>query len=149
MTGHTGKHPGPTATSPIGPGEAAHSISFSVRFLQEICDSIASELPGVIVSFMDARGCISASSARERIGDLHEGAARVMRGEMEKFEVNAEMAARSATMREGVSQPIVFEGRRVACLALAAPLSVAHSYANIVRKWVLSDLRAKREEQKS
>ena len=62
--------------------------------------------------------------------------------------MTAEMAARSATMREGISQPIVLEGRRVACLALAAPLPVARAYANIVRHWVLSSLRAKREEEK-
>src|SRR5215210_611517 len=64
------------------------------------------------------------------------------------LEVTAGMAADSETMREGISQPIIFEGRRVACLALAAPLSVAHTYANIVRHWVLSNLRAKREERK-
>ena len=152
MTKRRGKVPGGTSSRPITAsrqGDAADPIDFSVSFLQEICDSIAEELPGVIVSFMDVSGWIIASSSRERLGDFHEGAARVMRGEVDKFEVSAEMAARSATMREGISQPIVFEGRRVACLALAAPLSVAHSYANIVRHWVLSNLRAKREEQNS
>src|ERR671916_1916622 len=126
----------------------AERIDFTPAFLQEVCDLVAGELPGVIVSFMDESGCIIASSARERLGDFHEGAARVMRGEVDQFEVTAGMAANSETMREGISQPIIFEGRRVACLALAAPLSVAHTYANIVRHWVLSNLRAKREEQK-
>src|SRR5918912_1493500 len=51
-------------------------------------------------------------------------------------------------MREGIGQPIVLEGRRVACLGLAAPLPVARAYAGIVRHWVLSSLRAKREEGK-
>jgi PAS domain S-box-containing protein len=109
---------------------------------------VAGELPGVTVSFMGEGGRIVASSARERLGDLHEGAARVMRGEVDEFEVTAEAAAGSATMREGVSRPIVFEGRRVACLALAAPLAVARTYANVVRHWVLSSLRAKREEER-
>jgi len=138
----------PSSVAVQGCADAAGIIDFDPAFLQEICDLVAGELPGVIVSFMDHSGRIVASSARERLGDVHEGAARVMRGEIDTFEVTAEMAARSTTMREGVSQPILFEGRRVACLALAAPLSVARTYANIVRHWVLSSLRAKREEQK-
>ncbi|MBA3519675.1 MAG: GAF domain-containing protein [Rhizobiales bacterium] len=128
--------------------DAAETIEFDFAFLQEICDLITGELPGTVVSFMDQSGCIMASSAPERLGDVHEGAARVMRGDVERFEVTAEMAARSATMREGISQPIIFEGERVLCLALGAPLSVAQTYANIVRHWVLSNLHSKREEQK-
>lgn len=128
--------------------DATEVTALDVAFLQEICGSVAGELPGVIVSFMGEGGRIIASSARERIGDLHEGAARVLRGEVDRLEVTAEMAARSATMREGISQPIVFDGRRVACLGLAAPLAEARVYANLVRHWVLSDLRAKREEEK-
>src|SRR5919202_2032075 len=119
-----------------------------LAFLQDICDLVAGELPGVTVSFMGEGGRILASSARERLGDIHEGAARVMRGEVDALEVTAETAARSATMREGIGQAIVFEGRRVLCLALAAPLPVARAYAGIVRHWVLSSLRARREEEK-
>ena len=128
--------------------DATEGTDLDLALLQEICGLVAGELPGVIVSFMGEGGRIIASSARERIGDLHEGAARVLRGEVDRLEVTAEMAARSATMREGISQPIVFDGRRVACLGLAAPLAEARIYANIVRHWVLSDLRAKREEEK-
>ena len=128
--------------------DAAEGTGLDVAFLQEICGLIAGELPGVTVSFMGEGGRILASSARERLGDVHEGATRVMRGEVDTLEVTAETAARSTTMREGINQPIVFEGRRVACLALAAPLPVARTYANIVRHWVLSSLRAKREEER-
>jgi len=140
MTSGTGDDP-ERVDSPEG-------TDLDLPFLQGICDLVAGELPGVTVSFMGERGHIVASSARERLGDLHEGAARVMRGEVDEFEVTAEAAAGSATMREGVSRPIVFEGRRVACLALAAPLAVAQTYANVVRHWVLSSLRAKREEER-
>ena len=140
MTGDTGGDP-ERAGSPEG-------ADLDLPFLQEVCGLVAGELPGVTVSFMGEGGRIVASSARERVGDLHEGAARVMGGEVEELEVTAEMAARSPTMREGITRPIVLEGRRVACLALAAPLPVARAYANIVRHWVLSSLRAKREGEK-
>src|SRR5690348_8050461 len=125
-----------------GYAEIAEYADLDVVFLQEICDLVAGELPDVTVSFMGEGGRILASFARERLGDVHEGAARVMRGEADAFEVTAETAARSATMREGIGQPIVLEGRRIACLALAAPLPVARAYAGIVRHWVLSSLRA-------
>src|SRR5215207_7734589 len=152
MTGHASDDPGGGASPSLPAQERADAAGRSeldAGFLQEICDLVGGELPGVIVSFMGDGGCIIASSARERLGDLHEGAARIMRGEVDTFEVTAEMALRSTTMREGISQPIVFEGKRVACLALAAPLAEARTHANIVRHWVLSDLRAKREEEKN
>ena len=117
-------------------------------FLQDICDLVAGELPGFVVSFMGEGGRILACSAPERLGEVDEGAARVLRGEVDTLEVTAETAARSASMREGVNQAIVFEGRRVACLSLAAPLAVARTYASIVRHWVLSGLRARREEER-
>src|SRR3954452_15221067 len=151
MTSHAGNDPRGGVPSPAPPqgrnDTSAHSDP-DAAFLQEICDLVAGELPGVAVSFMGEGGRIVASSTRERLGDVHEGAARVMRGEADTFEVTAETATRSATMREGVGQPIVLEGRRVACLALAAPLPVARAYTGIVRQWVLSSLRAKREEEK-
>src|SRR3954454_2225794 len=131
-----------------GSAEIAEHADLDVVFLQKICELVAGELPDVTVSFMGEGGRILASSARERLGDVHEGAARVMRGEADSFEVTAETAACSAAMREGIGQPVVLEGRRVACLALAAPLPVARAYANIVRHWGLSSLRVKREEEK-
>ena len=74
----------------------------------------AGKLQGVVVTLMGEGGCIVASSARERLGEVHEGAARVMRGEVDTLEVTAEESAPSAAMREGVNRAIVFEGRRVA-----------------------------------
>jgi PAS domain S-box-containing protein len=151
MTSHVDDDPEGSVPSPATPQEldkAGANGGPDAAFLQEVCDLVAAELPGVVVSFMGEGGRIIASSARERLGDVHEGAARVMRGEVDTFEVTAEAAACSATMREGVNQAIVFEGRRIACLALAAPLSVARAYAGVVRHWVVSSLRVRREEEK-
>src|SRR3954451_19078947 len=151
MTGRARTDPGSGAQLSgfaQGYAEMAEHADLDVVFLQKICELVAGELPDVTVSFMGEGGPIVASSARERLGDVHEGARRVMRGEADSFEVTAGAAARSATMREGIGQPIVLEGRRVACLALAAPLPVARAYANIVRHWVLSSLRARRKEEK-
>jgi PAS domain S-box-containing protein len=151
MTSHAGGNPeggAPSSVPAQGRADAAARTGLDAAFLREICELVAGELPGVSVSFTGEDGYIIASSARERLGAFHEGAARVMRGGLDTVEVTAGMAARSATTREGITQPIVFEGRRIVGLALAAPLSVARAYANIVRHWVLSVLRARREAER-
>ncbi|HLL49495.1 MAG TPA: hypothetical protein VK356_02405, partial [Thermomicrobiales bacterium] len=38
--------------------DTTEPIKFTAAFLEEICDLVAGELPGVIVSFMDESGCI-------------------------------------------------------------------------------------------
>src|SRR5690348_9761273 len=112
-------HPGPAeGSAPAGAG------GLDIDFLQELCDLMAGELPDVTVSFMGAGGRILASSARERLGDVHHGAARIMRGETDAIETTADVAAGSSTMREGLCRLIEFEGKRIGCLALAAPLPV-------------------------
>ena len=70
--------------------DAGSHSGLDAAFLQEVCDLVAGELPGVVVSFMGEGGRIVASSARERLGEIHEGAARVMRGEVDTLEVTAE-----------------------------------------------------------
>src|SRR3954469_4409764 len=76
--------------------EIAEHADLDVVFLQKICELVAGELPDVTVSFMGEGGRIVASSARSRLGDVHEGAARVMRGEADTFEVTAEPPAPTA-----------------------------------------------------
>src|SRR6266702_427452 len=74
------------------------AVAFDFEFAQELCDQVAKEL-GFICSFMGDRGNVTASSARERIGKVHDGAARIMRGEINEFIATAEDAARSTGMR--------------------------------------------------
>jgi sugar diacid utilization regulator len=79
------------------------------EILQELCDTIANEIQA-IVSIMGEGGRIIASSARERIGGVHDGAARIMSGEIDEYSVTAEEAARSRAMREGYNLAIDFRG---------------------------------------
>jgi hypothetical protein len=100
---------------------AAMMEELDPEFAQEICDLLSKDL-GYGCSFMGERGVILVSSARERVGQIHSGAARIMRGELKEFAVSAEEAARSNAMREGVSVGIDFNGRRVVCVGIAGPL---------------------------
>ncbi len=110
------------------------------KLLQEICEQMASEIDA-IVSIFAQRGEIVASSKRQRIGKFHEGGANVMAGEVDVHEATANDAAQSDGMMEGVTLPIEFDGERVYCVAVAAPLDVARQYCRIVQYWVLSHLK--------
>jgi methyl-accepting chemotaxis protein len=114
------------------------------EILQEMCDTIANEIQAN-VSIMGERGRIIASSARERIGDVHDGAARIMRGEIDEYSVTAEEAARSRRMREGYNLAIDFQGQRLWSLAIAASLDKARPFGRLAREWVISHLNAQHE----
>ena len=112
-------------------------MSIDTKLLQEICDQIAGEIDAV-VSIFALKGEIVASSRRNRIGDFHAGGAKIMAGEANFFEVTAEEAARDSNMLEGCTLPIEFEGKRVFCVGVAAPLQIARSYSRLVQHWVVS-----------
>ncbi len=112
-------------------------MSIDTKLLQEICDQIAGEIDAVVSIFAE-KGEIVASSRRNRIGDFHAGGAKIMAGEANFFEVTAEEAARDSNMLEGCTLPIEFEGKRVFCVGVAAPLQIARSYSRLVQHWVVS-----------
>ncbi len=116
-------------------------MKLKTSILQDVCDQVATEIDAVVTIF-GSRGRIIASSKRSRIGDFHDGAARIMAGEFDTFTVTAEEAARSSTMLEGCTSAIDFDGERLFCVAVAAPLDAARRYIRIVRHWLLSHLRA-------
>jgi uncharacterized protein (UPF0333 family) len=84
-------------------------------------------------SFMGDGGVILASSARERIGVVHEMAARIMRGDVAEVQITAEAAAASGgKMKEGFNIPILVEGQRVASCGIAGPLEVVRPLAYVL-----------------
>ena len=121
------------------------AIEFDVRFGQELCDVFSAEL-GLVCSFMGEEGRIVASSLRERVGSVHDIAARIMKGEMDEYGVSKEEAARSQSMREGVNMGIDFEGVRLINFGIAGPLETVWPLARIVRFCVTSLLRIRQEE---
>ena len=121
-------------------------IGLDVDYAQELCDVLSREL-GSVVSFMGEGGRILASSARERIGDIHDIAARVMAGEIDECEVTKWQAMFSAGMREGYNVAIEFEGRRVANLGVAARVSIAKRHARLAKFCAVSLMQARRAEQ--
>lgn len=121
-------------------------IQLDIEYAQELCDVLSSEL-GSVISFMGQGGRIVASSARKRIGDIHDTAARIMTGEIDEREVTKWQAMRSAGMREGYNLAIEFDGRRVASLGVAARVKVAKRHARLARFCALSLMQARKAEQ--
>lgn len=120
-------------------------MAIDAQVLQGICLQIAAEIDAVVSIFAE-RGKIIASSRLQRIGDHHAGGAKIMAGEADFFEVTADEAARSRTMLEGCTLPIESDGKRMFCVAIAAPLAIARPYARVVQYWVAALLREREIE---
>ena len=126
------------------PAQYAMPTRLDIPFSQELCHALHAEL-GLVCSFMVEAGHIVASSERERIGDTHEMAQRILQGALDEYSVTLEEAARSPTMREGINMGIDLGGQRVACFAIAGPLDVVRPLARSVRFCVVSLLQVRRE----
>lgn len=99
---------------------------------QQVCDLVASKM-AFGCSFMGQGGIILASNVCERVGVIHEAAARIMRGEIDQFEVTAEMAiASNGKMKEGFNLPIEVDGRRIGSCGLAGPLETVRPLAYVI-----------------
>ncbi len=124
----------------------ADEIGLDVEIAQELCDELSREL-GSVISFMGEGGLVLASSARKRIGALHNTAAEIMAGNFDEREVSRWQALRSPGMRTGYNIAIDFDGRRVASLGVAARVSVAKRHARLARFCALSLMQARKAEQ--
>ena len=116
-------------------------VALDVEYAQELCDLVSSDL-GYGCSFMGEAGVIIASNARERVGTIHNGAAQVMRHELNEFQVTGDEAAGSGgKMKEGVNIAIDFDGRRVASCGIAGPLDRVKPLARVLSLFVRSMMR--------
>lgn len=117
-------------------------MAINQSLLQEICQTISEEIDAVVSIFAE-HGEIVASSRRKRIGDFHEGGAKIMAGEADHFAVTAEQARQSPTMLEGYTMPIEVGGKRIFCVGIAASLDIARAYCRVVQHWVVTLLKEK------
>ncbi len=117
---------------------------FDTHFGQDLCNVLQAEL-GLVCSFMDAQGCIVASSERARIGQLHPVAQRIMHGEMDEYSVTAQEASADGSVREGVNMAIDIGGTRLVSLGVAGPLAVVRPLARVVHFCVMAVLQTAHE----
>ncbi|HEY5717021.1 MAG TPA: sugar diacid recognition domain-containing protein, partial [Motiliproteus sp.] len=117
-----------------------------IERLNQICRTIASQVDCQISIMMDG-GYVVASSVPGRQGIHHEGAARVLSGELDSLDVTSAMAATSEVMLEGCNIGIDLDGQRLLSVAVAAPLEAARRYAAIVKVCVEAMLNNELEHQ--
>ncbi len=105
-------------------------LEISREMAQELTDFVYSAT-GCHTVVCGEGGVIIGDSAKTRYGIVHDGARRMMLGEIDEFFVTAEQAAQGQ-MKEGQNYPIVFDGARVGTFGVAGELTIARPIAKVV-----------------
>lgn len=115
---------------------------------QRVCDGFSAALNvGMIVAVTD--GEIVAASVRERVGQHHAGAAKIMAGAVDEIEITqAEAEASGGGMREGYNRVIVIDGRRLCSIGFSGPPDEMKPLSLLAERWFLSELRANAAERR-
>jgi hypothetical protein len=79
----------------------------------------------------DGQGVIREAVVKSRIGTLHAGAQRIVRGEVDEVFVTAEEAAANPSIKEGYNCPIVVGGRRLGTFGIAGPMEISRPMARV------------------
>lgn len=102
---------------------------------QETAQTIVEEIGREIherINFIDNRGYIIASTDETRIGDLHEGAKRIIRENLEELYITAEME--NASTKKGINLPIHINHEIVGVIGITGEREQVVRYGNIVRR---------------
>ena len=106
-------------------------IQMTKEMAQQLVEFVSGET-GYNMIVCDTDGVIIGDKARERFGVRHEGAARIMRGELDSIAVTREEAERSdGKMREGYNIVIKVGDERIGTFGIAGPLEVVKPIAKI------------------
>jgi methyl-accepting chemotaxis protein len=106
-------------------------IQMTREMAQQLVEFVSGET-GYNMIVCDTDGVIIGDKARERFGVRHEGAARIMRGELDSIAITREEAERSdGKMREGYNIVIKVGDERIGTFGIAGPLEVVKPIAKI------------------
>ncbi len=115
---------------------------------EAICRRVSERVPWGI-AIMGAEGEILVSSDPSRVGLKHEKAALVVAGLSDREDISSEQAESSGAMLEGCNLPIELNGKRVASVAVTAPLAEAYHYAVIIQAFINLDLEFRQQQNLS
>lgn len=122
--------------------------SLDPKFAQSLVDIVASEL-NKNVNITDDHGVIVASFSKERISQVHEAAARMLKaGKIVEFSVSAEDEKNLKGVRRGFNVPIIFGNKCVGVIGVTGDPELAAPYARLAVRFVEAALEANaRQEQ--
>ncbi len=92
------------------------------RFPVEIAEKIVNMLHKVTndnVNFMGEGGIIIATMQPERLGKIHEGAKRIMSGEVDELAITLEDAKKLKGTLPGYNGVVKYKGKRIGCIGLS------------------------------
>lgn len=119
-----------------------------VELTQAVADKIlnivlaAVELPGTICG---PGGVILAAAVKERIGKVHDGAARILRGECDEIAITEEDARAMTNARAGYNCVVVHHGQRVGTIGITGNPAVVRGAARVAAR--VAQLELERVEQ--
>lgn len=90
----------------------------SVELAQKVV-VILHQVTGDNVNFMNQEGVIIATMQPQRLHTVHEGAKRIMSGEIDELAVTVEDANNIKGVLPGYNGVITFEGKRIGCIGLS------------------------------
>ncbi len=94
------------------------SAELSREIAKRIVD-LVHEATGSNVNLMGPGGLIIASSDPKREGSVHEGARRIMAGELDEIAISPEMAASMSGVKPGYNGLFSYRGERSACIGIS------------------------------
>jgi len=92
------------------------------KFPVEIAEKIVKMLHQVTngnVNFMDESGVIIATMQPERLGQIHEGAKKIMSGQMDELAISVEDAKKMQGTLPGYNGVVKYKGRRIGCIGMS------------------------------
>lgn len=107
----------------------------AAKVLSEVL--FAAEAPGIICG---AGGVIMAAAAKERIGQVHEGARRILQGERDEIAITPEDARHMQGVRPGYNCVILHRDRRVGTIGIQGDPAVMRGAARVAAQVVALEL---------
>lgn len=98
---------------------------------QSIVEEIGNEIHEHI-NMMDGKGAIIASTNPERIGQIHEGARRVITEKLSELYITEEME--TETTKKGINLPLIVRNEIVGVVGITGDKEQVYRYGNIVRR---------------
>ena len=92
------------------------------QFPVELASNIVNMLNEVTnsnVNFMNREGVIIATKQPERLGTIHEGAKRIMSGEVDELAISLEAAEKLEGVLPGYNGAVLYKGERIGCIGLS------------------------------
>jgi carbohydrate diacid regulator len=116
----------------------------------ELCDRIVHmvhDAAGYNINIMGSGGVILASSDPSRVGKVHEGAKRIMAGEIGEIAIDPESAARMTGVKPGYNGGVRYKGRLLASIGISGDPSIVKPVQKMAEVVLIQEMERRRLAQ--